>query len=89
MKRLDEPRPLCDDALPPRSLRPLLSCLEIGIDFGAVLDALGVHGGSWLGFAAHVAADDFRIPYTAGGVRWDANPDEWRGPDTGNSCGDR
>lgn len=61
--------------------------VEIGINFGAILDALAVRRGTWLGFASHIAADDFRIPYTAGGFRWDANHDEWRGPDTGNSCG--
>lgn len=61
--------------------------LEVGVNFGAILDALAVRRGSWVGFAAHVLSDDFRIPYTAGGFRWDANHHEWRGPDTGNSCG--
>jgi hypothetical protein len=37
--------------------------------------------------AAHVVADDFRIPYTAGGFRYDLNHARWRGPNTGEGCG--
>lgn len=59
---------------------------EVGVNFGAILDALGIRRGNWLGFAAHVAADNFRIPYTAGGFRYDLNQHHWHGPDSGTSC---
>jgi uncharacterized protein YfiM (DUF2279 family) len=60
---------------------------EIGLNLGEMLNAVRVTRATWWGFAAHVIADDFRIPYTAGGFRYDLNHARWRGPNTGEGCG--
>lgn len=59
---------------------------EIGLNLGEMLNAVDVRRNTWWGLAAHIVADDFRIPYTAGGFRYDLNHHRWRGPDTGESC---
>jgi uncharacterized protein YfiM (DUF2279 family) len=60
---------------------------EVGLNIGEMLNAVNVTRDKWWGFAAHVVADDFRIPYTAGGFRYDLNHARWRGPNTGEGCG--
>ena len=60
---------------------------EIGLNFEEILDAVEVPRDTWWGIATHVVMDNFRIPYTAGGWRYDYNHHEWRGPDSGDSCG--
>jgi len=61
---------------------------EIGLNFEEMLDALDVHHDTWWGIATHVVADGFRIPFTNGGFRYDLNHHEWRGTDSGDSCGE-
>lgn len=61
---------------------------EVGLNFGEMLEAVHVHRDTWWGLVSHVLIDNFRIPYTAGGFRYDLNHHDLRGPDTGNSCGE-
>lgn len=60
---------------------------EIGVNLGEILNALNVNRDKWWGFLLHVGADDFRLPYTAGGFRYDLNHARWRGPNSGEGCG--
>ncbi|HEY2387581.1 MAG TPA: DUF2279 domain-containing protein [Candidatus Binatia bacterium] len=60
---------------------------EVGLNLGEMLSALSVDRSTWWGIAAHVITDDFRVPYTAGGYRYDLNHARWRGPNTGEGCG--
>jgi uncharacterized protein YfiM (DUF2279 family) len=60
---------------------------ELGLNFGEMLHAVNVHQDTWWGIASHAVFDNFRIPYTAGGFRYDLNHHRWHGPDTGDSCG--
>jgi len=60
---------------------------EVGLDFGSMLHAINVGDDTWWGIATHLVVDNVRIPYTAGGFRYDVNHHQWLGPDTGNSCG--
>lgn len=57
---------------------------EIGIDFETILNDLGVRRKTWWGYTLHIAIDNFRIPYTSVGYRYDLNHDKWTGPDNGN-----
>jgi uncharacterized protein YfiM (DUF2279 family) len=59
---------------------------EIGLDLGEMLRAAHVRRDTWWGIGAHIVADNFRIPYTAGGFRYDLNHGRWRGPNTGEGC---
>lgn len=61
--------------------------VELGIDFRQIVDDLGVGRNTWWGYAIHVVVDNFRIPFTAGGFRYDFNHKKWHGLDTGNSFG--
>ncbi len=60
---------------------------EIGLDLGEMLNALHVDRRTWWGIAAHILSDDFRVPYTAGGYRYDLSHHRWRGPNSGEGCG--
>lgn len=59
--------------------------IEIGINFGEVLQALHVPKHKWWGVVLYTFFDIVRIPYTAVGYRYDLNNGKWYGPDTGNS----
>ncbi len=59
--------------------------IEIGINFGEVLQALHVPKDKWYGVLLYTFFDIVRIPYTAVGYRYDVNNKKWYGPDTGNS----
>ena len=59
---------------------------EVGLNLGEMLSALTVDRSTWWGIAAHIVADDFRVPYTAGGYRYDLNHARWRGPNSGETC---
>jgi Predicted periplasmic lipoprotein (DUF2279) len=59
--------------------------IEIGINFGQVMEALHVPKNKWWGICLYTLFDIVRFPYTAVGYRYDLNNDKWYGPDTGNS----
>ena len=59
--------------------------IELGVNFGEVLTALGVPRQKWWGVVLYTLFDIIRIPYTAWGFRYDLNGKEWYGPDTGDS----
>jgi hypothetical protein len=61
--------------------------LEIGLNLGEALNALGVGRDTWWGYGLHVVFDNIRFPYTAVGFRYDLNHHQWHGPDSGNSYG--
>jgi hypothetical protein len=58
--------------------------LEIGLNFKAILDDLGVGRNTWWGYTLHVVFDNVRVPFTSIGVRYDLNHHKWIGPDNGN-----
>ena len=58
--------------------------LEIGLNFKAILDDLGVRRNTWWGYTLHVVFDNVRVPFTSVGVRYDLNHHKWIGPDNGN-----
>ena len=59
--------------------------LEIGINFGPILEALKVPRNKWWGICLYTLFDVVRFPYTAIGWRYDLNSGTWVGPDTGNT----
>jgi hypothetical protein len=66
-------------------LRERQAGIEIGLNFEAILDDVGVTRATWWGYALHVVFDNIRVPFTAIGVRYDLNHDRWRGPDNGHT----
>jgi Predicted periplasmic lipoprotein (DUF2279) len=62
---------------------------EIGLNFKVILDDLGARRGTWWGYALHVVFDNFRIPFTSVGYRYDLNHGRWTGPDNGNGFATR
>ena len=58
--------------------------LEVGIDFKQILDDLNIRRNNWWGYGLHVAFDNFRVPFTAVGFRYDLNHGRWYGPNAGN-----
>src|SRR5262249_47461460 len=57
---------------------------EIGLNLEEMLNAVNARRDTWWGYALHVVGDNIRIPYTAVGMRYDLNHDQWRGPNNGN-----
>jgi hypothetical protein len=57
---------------------------EIGLNLAIILDDLGVRRDTWWGYTLHVVFDNFRVPFTSVGFRYDLNSKRWRGPDNGN-----
>lgn len=58
--------------------------LEIGINFGEILHAIGVPPEKWWAKILYFAFDVLRFPYTQIGVYYDLNSGHWRGPSIGN-----
>jgi hypothetical protein len=58
--------------------------IEIGINFNPILNDLGVRRNTWWGYTLHIIFDNFRVPFTAVGFRYDLNSERWIGPDNGN-----
>jgi len=58
--------------------------VEVGLNFKQVLDDLNVRRNTWWGYGFHVFFDNFRIPFTAVGYRYDLNHGKWHGPNSGN-----
>jgi len=58
--------------------------LEIGLDFEVILNDLGAKRNTWWGYGLHVILDNFRVPFTSIGYRYDLNHGRWTGPDNGN-----
>jgi uncharacterized protein YfiM (DUF2279 family) len=59
--------------------------IEVGINFREVLTALHVPPHRWWGVILYTLSDLVRLPYTAGGFRYDLNHHKWYGPDIGDS----
>jgi len=57
---------------------------EVGLDFRQILDDLNVRRNTWWGYGLHVVFDNFRVPFTAVGYRYDMNHRRWHGPNAGN-----
>jgi uncharacterized protein YfiM (DUF2279 family) len=57
---------------------------EVGLNLAVILNDLGVRRDTWWGYALHVVCDNFRVPFTSVGFRYDLNSKRWRGPDNGN-----
>jgi uncharacterized protein YfiM (DUF2279 family) len=57
---------------------------EIGLNFRVILDDLGARRNTWWGYTLHVIFDNFRVPFTSIGYRYDLNHNKWIGPDNGN-----
>ena len=65
--------------------RQRLIGLEVGINFAEILYAFDVDQTTWWGIAMHVLFDNFRIPYTQLGFRYDLNHGNWYGPAVGGT----
>jgi hypothetical protein len=63
--------------------------LEVGLNFQAILDDVGVRRNTWWGYGLHLVFDNVRFPFTAVGFRYDLNHDRWRGPDSGQGFSTR
>ncbi len=72
----------------PPEIRERQLGLELGINFGAIFEALCVPRNKWWGVVLYTLFDIVRFPYTAIGWRYDLNHDVWIGPDTGNTYPD-
>jgi hypothetical protein len=69
----------------PPEIRARMVGIEIGLNFGAIMQALGVPRQKWWGVCLYTLFDIVRFPYTAVGYRYDLNNGKWYGPDTGDS----
>ncbi len=58
---------------------------EVGVNFEEILYALDVDQQKWWGIVAHALLDNFRIPYTQLGFRYDLNHGNWYGPVVGST----
>jgi hypothetical protein len=59
--------------------------LELGLNFGEVLRAVGVPPDAWWSKILYFAFDVLRLPYTQIGMYYDLNSGRWRGPGIGNA----
>ena len=66
-------------------IRQRLVGFEIGIHFSEILRAIGVPTEPVWGEVLYYFFDTLRIPYTAIGVRYDLNHNEWFGPTAGRT----
>ena len=57
--------------------RERLIGMELGLNFAEVLYALNVQEDTWWGILAHTLFDNFRVPYTQAGFRYDLNHGGW------------
>ena len=60
--------------------------VEVGLNLGVILGALAPHRRTWRGFAAHFVTDNLRVLHLVGGLRYDLNGHDSRGPDAANGC---
>ena len=58
--------------------------IEIGLNLQQILNDVGVKRNTWWGYALHLVGDNVRFPYTAVGMRYDMNHNNWHGPNSGN-----
>lgn len=63
--------------------------IEIGLNFRVILDDLGARRNTWWGYTLHIIFDNFRVPFTSVGYRYDLNHNKWIGPDNGNGFATR
>jgi hypothetical protein len=59
--------------------------LEIGLNFGEILKAIGVPPDKWWGKILYFGFDVLRLPYTQIGMYYDLNNGKWYGPGIGDS----
>ncbi|PYN34665.1 MAG: hypothetical protein DME01_14395 [Candidatus Rokuibacteriota bacterium] len=62
---------------------------EIGLNFRVILNDLGARRNTWWGYTLHIVFDNFRVPFTSVGYRYDLNHNKWIGPDNGNGFATR
>jgi len=63
--------------------------IEIGLNFRVILNDLGAQRNTWWGYTLHIIFDNFRVPFTSVGYRYDLNHNKWIGPDNGNGFATR
>jgi uncharacterized protein YfiM (DUF2279 family) len=64
--------------------RQRLIGLELGLNFAEMLHAFNVKQDTWWGILAHLLFDNFRIPYTQAGFRFDLNRHGWYAVNSSN-----
>jgi predicted lipoprotein DUF2279 len=65
--------------------RERLIGFEVGLNVEEILYAFDVDQETWWGIVAHAVFDNFRIPYTQLGFRYDINHGNWYGPAVGGA----
>jgi hypothetical protein len=55
---------------------------EVGLNLAEILSDLGARRNTWWGYALQLVGENLRVPYTAGGLRYDMNRGRWIGPTT-------
>ena len=63
--------------------------IEIGLNFRVILNDVGARRNTWWGYTLHIIFDNFRVPFTSVGYRYDLNHNKWIGPDNGNGFATR
>ena len=58
-------------------VRQRLVGFEMGLNLAEILYALKVQQDTWWGIVAHLIFDNFRLPYTQAGFRYDLNHGNW------------
>jgi len=53
------------------------------------LNDLGARRNTEWGYTLHIVFDNFRVPFTSVGYRYDLNHNKWIGPDNGNGFATR
>jgi hypothetical protein len=56
--------------------------IDVGLNLTEIFSDLGAHRNTWWGYLLQAFGDNVRVPYTAGGVRYDLNRGRWYGPTT-------
>jgi len=68
-----------------RAIRQRLLGIEIGVNFAAIAERLGLPQKTWWGRPIYFFLESFRLPYTGIGFRFDLNHRKWYGPTTGRT----
>jgi hypothetical protein len=55
---------------------------DVGLNLAEILSDLGARRNTWWGFLLQAFTENVRVPYTAGGFRYDMNHGRWYGPTT-------
>ena len=55
---------------------------DVGLNLAEIVSDLGVRRNTWWGYLLQAFTENVRVPYTAGGFRYDMNHGRWYGPTT-------